>query len=171
LVLLSQVVRRELREFIVGAGMAALAVLLEEERRSVCGPRYLHQADRAAHRVGHVDGELVLGGRRVRVRRPRALTMAGREVTLPSWSQFSDEDPLRGRAVDAGGGLDTGVAPRNRTIFAAAGHQHDNLALYSRPSSSGGNFEAHQLGADRRATLRGARWLALVRRYPVAKVG
>jgi len=97
---LGEVVRQDLREFVVGAGMTALATLLEGERTVVCGPRYAHQADRRARRSGHAPGELVLGGRRVRVKRPRARTLDGTEVELPSWRVFADEDPLHNRAVE-----------------------------------------------------------------------
>jgi putative transposase len=99
LVALKKVVRQELREFVVSAGMVALSELLEEERSEVCGPRYRHQAERKARRAGHVRGELVMGGRRVAVKRPRARSIEGREVELPSWKQFSVEDPLHERAL------------------------------------------------------------------------
>jgi transposase-like protein len=99
LVGLKEVVRQELREFVVSAGMTALSELLEEERTQVCGPRYRHRIGRAARRAGHVQGELVMGGRRVAVRRPRARSVDGREVHLPSWHQFADEDPLHERAL------------------------------------------------------------------------
>jgi transposase-like protein len=36
----------------------------------------------------------------VRVNRPRARTLDGREVALPSWRAFADEDPLYERAVE-----------------------------------------------------------------------
>src|SRR5436189_121359 len=98
LVALKEIVRRELREFVVSAGMTALGELLEEERTSMCGPRYEHQPDRRARRSGHVPGELVLGGRRVSVKRPRARSIEGSELSLPSWRQFSVEDPLHERA-------------------------------------------------------------------------
>lgn len=98
--LLHAIVRRDLREFVVDAGMAALADVLEQERAAVCGPRYAHQAERRAFRTGHAAGELVLGGRRVRVERPRARTVDGDEVTLPSWRAFADEDPLHERALE-----------------------------------------------------------------------
>jgi transposase-like protein len=97
---LSSLVRRELHEFVVGAGMAALDELLEQERTALCGPRYAHVAGRRARRAGHVAGELVLGGRRVQVVRPRARSMAGEELALPSWRRFSDEDPLHRRALE-----------------------------------------------------------------------
>jgi transposase-like protein len=99
LVALKEVVRQELREFVVSAGMVALAGLLEEERTEACGPRYRHQPGRKARRAGHVRGELVMGGRRVSVQRPRARTVDEREVELPSWKHFSVEDPLHERAL------------------------------------------------------------------------
>jgi transposase-like protein len=98
---IAEVIRGDLREFVVGAGMSALAALLERERTEACGPRYLHQEGRAARRAGHARGELVMGGRLVTVRRPRARTPDGRrEVVLPSWSRFAADDPLRERAME-----------------------------------------------------------------------
>jgi transposase-like protein len=97
---LAEVIRRELREFVHESGFAALQMLLEEERTAVCGPRYAHHDERQAYRSGSVDGELTFGGRRVRVRRPRVRSTTGREVILPSWAKFSDEDPLSERAVE-----------------------------------------------------------------------
>ena len=40
-----------------------------------------------------------MGGRRVSVKRPRARSIDGHEVELPSWKQFSVEDPLHERAL------------------------------------------------------------------------
>lgn len=96
---LGEMVRRELREFVVVAGMTALATVLEQERSGVCGPRYTHNLKRHARRTGHAPGELVMGGRRVRVKRPRARTLDGNEVVLPSWTAFAAEDPLHERAL------------------------------------------------------------------------
>jgi putative transposase len=98
--LLHAIVRRDLREFVVDAGMAALADVLEQERAAACGPRYAHQPERHAFRAGHTRGELVLAGRRVQAARPRARTVDGEEVTLPSWRAFSSEDPLQERALE-----------------------------------------------------------------------
>jgi putative transposase len=53
-----------------------------------------------ARRSGSAPGELVMGGRRVQVRRPRARTTDGHEVELPSWVAFAAEDPLHERAVE-----------------------------------------------------------------------
>jgi len=97
---LAGIVRRDLRAFVVDAGLMALEELLERERTAVCGPRYSHDRDRRASRSGHAAGELIMGGRRVSVQRPRARSSEGREVRLPSWTQFSEEDPLTERAVE-----------------------------------------------------------------------
>jgi transposase-like protein len=97
---LAGVLKAELHEFVMSAGMRIVAELLEEDRAAICGERYARHARRVASRAGHAPGELVLGGRRVQVRRPRARTVDGQEVVLPSWAHFSDEDPLDKRAVE-----------------------------------------------------------------------
>ena len=97
---LGAIVRRDLRAFVIDTGVAALAELLEEERTAVCGPRHARQEERRAYRAGHTRGELVMGGRRLSTNRPRARTVDGEEVELPSWRYFSDDDPLTERAVE-----------------------------------------------------------------------
>lgn len=97
---LTTLVYRELRAFVAAAGAEALKKVLEDERAAICGPRYAHDQTRRARRNGHADGELVLGGRRIGVRRPRARTTDNREVMLPSWETFSSSDPLTERAVE-----------------------------------------------------------------------
>jgi putative transposase len=106
---LTGVVRRGLRELVFDAGMARLHAVLEEERTAVCGPRYAQVPERQARRMGHAPGELVLGGRLVQVSRPRARTLDGREVVLPSWQEFRSRDPLSERAVEQ---MVLGVATR-----------------------------------------------------------
>jgi transposase-like protein len=96
---LAGIVRRGLRELIFAEGMRAVMEMLEAERTAICGPRYGQGPERKAHRAGHADGELVLGGRLVSVRRPRVRDDDG-EVALPSWSAFRERDPLDERAVE-----------------------------------------------------------------------
>lgn len=93
------VFRQGLREVIFDQGMRVVLDMLEDERTAYCGPRYAQGPERQAHRAGHADGELVLGGRLVSVRRPRVRDDDG-EVTLPSWRTFRDRDPLNERAVE-----------------------------------------------------------------------
>jgi transposase-like protein len=96
---LVEVVRQDLRAFVVSEGMKALREMLEEERAQLCGRRYRHDPERTCSRAGYAPGELVMGGRRVSVPRPRVRDRDGHEVPLTSWSAFGDEDPLDERAV------------------------------------------------------------------------
>ncbi len=89
-----------LHDAVVRAGLSVLMSMLEEERTRLCGPHYEHSPSRSATRGGHVDGELAMGGRRVRLRRPRVRSVEGSEVPLETWERFSKADPLTPRAVE-----------------------------------------------------------------------
>src|SRR5262249_22838022 len=94
-------VKGALLDLVIGSGLAVLQLLLEQDRELLCGARYQHDPERKATRAGYAPGELVLGGRRVTVKRPRARTSDGKkEVPLPSWATFSAEDPLNARALE-----------------------------------------------------------------------
>jgi transposase-like protein len=60
----------------------------------------VHDGDRRASRAGHTEGELAMGGRRIRVRRPRVRGADGRELRLETWERFAEADPLTPRAVE-----------------------------------------------------------------------
>jgi putative transposase len=96
---LREVVRRGLREVIFDEGMQSVLGMLEEERAAICGPRHKQSPERRGRRYGYTDGELVLGGRLVSVRRPRVRDADG-EVALPRWAAFSERDPLNERALE-----------------------------------------------------------------------
>ena len=89
----------ELQELVVASGLKVLEAMLEEDRSAVCGPRYAHQPERQAYRAGHTPSQVVLGGRKVAIRRPRA-RRDGAEVPLPTARAFTDADPLNRRVVD-----------------------------------------------------------------------
>jgi len=100
--------RAELMELAVNSGLKVLHMMLEEDRRAICGPRYQHQADRTASRAGTVPSEVVLGGRKVGIRRPR-VRRDGAEVPLPTFQLMASEDPLNRRIVEQ---MLVGVATR-----------------------------------------------------------
>ena len=89
----------ELQELVVASGLKVLDAMLEEDRAAVCGPRYAHQPARQAYRAGHTPSQVVLGGRKVAIRRPRA-RRDGTEVPLPTARSFTAADPLNRRVVD-----------------------------------------------------------------------
>jgi hypothetical protein len=74
----------------VRSGLKVLDAMLEEDRSAICGPRYAHVAERRASRAGTVNSEVVLGGRKVAVRRPRvrAERPGGGLADLPGASCF-----------------------------------------------------------------------------------
>lgn len=91
--------RAELMELAVASGLKVLTTMLEADRTAICGPRYQHQDDRVAVRAGTVSSEVVLGGRKVQLRRPR-VRAEGKEVALPTFEAFADTDPLNRRVVE-----------------------------------------------------------------------
>jgi transposase-like protein len=91
--------RAELMELAVSSGLTILTTMLEEDRTAICGPRYQHQTDRSASRAGTVPSEVVLGGRKVAIRRPR-VRQDGTEVPLPTFQVMAGEDPLNRRVVE-----------------------------------------------------------------------
>lgn len=91
--------RAELMELAVASGLKVFHTMLEADRTAICGPRYQHHAERAASRAGTVPGEVVLGGRKVQIRRPR-VRAEGHEVALPTFEAFADTDPLNRRVVE-----------------------------------------------------------------------
>ena len=97
---MGEFVRAALYEVVIGTGLAFVGEALEEERTALCGPRYGHLAQRKAVRAGQVASSLVLGGRRVAVKRPRVRSVDGHEVALPSWLAWSAQDPLHERALE-----------------------------------------------------------------------
>ncbi len=100
--------RAELMELAITSGLQVLTTMLEEDRTAICGPRYQHQADRAMSRAGTAPSEVVLGGRKVALRRPRVRRDGG-EVPLPTFQLMASEDPLNRRIVEQ---MLVGVATR-----------------------------------------------------------
>jgi putative transposase len=113
--------RATLHDAVVTAGMSVLSAMLEDDRVRLCGVRYAHDPHRHASRAGHAEGELAMGGRLVRVRRPRVRGADGREVALETWERFAEADPLTPRAVEQ---MVLGVSTRNyaRSIESAPLH-------------------------------------------------
>ena len=91
--------RAALFELAISSGLRVLTTMLEDDRTALCGTRYQHQSERMASRAGTVPSEVVLGGRKVAIRRPR-VRADGREVVLPTFRTMADADPLNRRVVE-----------------------------------------------------------------------
>ena len=136
----------ELQELVIASGLRVLEAMLEEDRAAVCGPRYAHQPARHAYRAGHAPSQVVLGGHKVAIRRPRV--RRGMEVPLPTAQAFTDADPLNRRVVDdAHRRGDPPICAESRT----AGREHHDAGHQQECGQS------TLCGADPGAAGRGAR--------------
>ena len=85
----------------VGVGLGVVHELMELEVTEVVGPKGKHDPDRVAKRHGHEDGSMTLGGRRVKVRRPRIRSADDeRELPVATYEYFADRDPLTRAVMD-----------------------------------------------------------------------
>ena len=79
----------------VGTGLQVMAAMMNADVEAVCGPKGKHDADRSAVRHGVGDGSVTLGGRRVRVTRPRMRAADGSgELAVDSYQLFSSTEVL-----------------------------------------------------------------------------
>jgi putative transposase len=98
---LASAAREGLLALAVGTGLQVLEVMLAEDVARLVGPKGRHNPDRAAVRHGTEAGRVTLGGRRVRVRRPRVRTADGTgELPVPSYQAFAATDLLDQLAVE-----------------------------------------------------------------------
>ena len=93
--------REGLLAFAVGAGLQVMGAIMESDVTAKCGPKGRHDPERAAVRHGHGPGSVSLGGRRVRVERPRMRAADGSgELAVASYELFSDTEVLGRMALD-----------------------------------------------------------------------
>lgn len=90
--------RAALMELAVATGLQVLERMLEEDRATICGDRYRHDPGRTGMRGGTTPSAVVLGGRKVAVRRPRVRTATG-EIVLPTWRAVTQSEPLTQRVL------------------------------------------------------------------------
>ena len=74
---------------------------MAEDVARLVGPKGRHNPARVAVRHGSEPGQVTLGGRRVRVRRPRVRTTDGtRELPVPTYQAFTSTDLLGQLALE-----------------------------------------------------------------------
>jgi transposase-like protein len=108
-----QGVLRDVRHAFLGlcidAGQKVLAAMMEADRVALCGPKGVPDTGRRAVRGGTTASQVVLGGQRIAVRRPRARSMTEGELTLRSFEWAADADPLDAATMAA---IAAGVSTR-----------------------------------------------------------
>ena len=86
----------------VAIGLDVMGELMATEVTELAGPKGKHNScGRFAYRHGGVDGGVVVGGRRLPVRRPRVRGVDGQEVHLESYDTFPAVDLLAEHTVAA----------------------------------------------------------------------
>jgi putative transposase len=102
-------VKDGLLAFASAAGLVVMAQMMEAELTERIGPQHAKIPGCSASWHGSTPGSVVLGGRKVPMRRPRGRTSEGEEVKLDTWAVFSAEDLLRRLVVER---MLAGVATR-----------------------------------------------------------
>jgi putative transposase len=85
----------------VETGKQVLAAMMEEDRTALCGPAGRHDGHRRAVRGGSTESAIVLGGRRIGMRRPRVRSVGGSELRLSSFEAAGKADPLERHTLEA----------------------------------------------------------------------
>jgi transposase-like protein len=93
--------REGLLALAVGTGLQVLQAMLAEDVARLVGPKGRHNPARAAVRHGSEPGQVTLGGRRVRIRRPRVRSADGaRELPVPTYQAFAPTELLEQLALE-----------------------------------------------------------------------
>jgi putative transposase len=85
----------------IDSGRQVLAKMMELDRVALCGAKGVPDARRRAVRGGHTTSQVVLGGQRMRIRRPRARRIDAGEIELPSFAWAAGADPLNAATLSA----------------------------------------------------------------------
>lgn len=93
--------REGLLALAVGTGFQVMDAIIDESVTALAGPKGRHDPNRTAVRHGTEAGSVVLGGRRVPVRRPRVRNAdRSAEVTVPAYELFSATDVLSSMVLE-----------------------------------------------------------------------
>ncbi|MCL4519198.1 MAG: transposase, partial [Thaumarchaeota archaeon] len=79
----------EIRSLAVSAGTVMIEAIMDWESEQLAGKRYSRKTD--LDRWGTESGYVLLGGQKVRVRRPRLRNKEKEEVSLTGYEQFQDD--------------------------------------------------------------------------------
>lgn len=85
----------------IETGKQVLTAMMEEDRVGLCGEAGRHDPNRDAVRGGSAESAVVLGGRRIGLRRLRVRSRSGGEVRLPSFEAAAADDPLDRHTLEA----------------------------------------------------------------------
>jgi putative transposase len=85
----------------IETGKQVLGAMMEHDRTTLCGPARRRDPERRAGRSGSTESSVVLGGRRIGIRRPRVRSREDGELSLPSFEAAVQTDPLDRHTLEA----------------------------------------------------------------------
>ena len=110
------VMREGLLALSTAAGLVVMRQLMEGELAGAIGAKHAKLGpDRVGNWHGTTSGQVVLGGRKVTVDRPRGRLVDGGEIELATWQTFANEDLVRQVVVER---MLAGVATRRHVDVA-----------------------------------------------------
>ena len=113
---IAETMREGLLAFTTAAGLAVFRTLLDEELTGLIGPKHAKNPDRVGNWHGTTTGQVVLGGRKITVERPRGrLVGGGGEIGSDTWDVFAADDLLQQVIVER---MLAGVATRRHVLVA-----------------------------------------------------
>ena len=92
--------KQALLEWVQQVGLSALGELFERDAEQLAGPKGKHSKERSHYRWGSAPAELLFGGRRIIVNRPRVRSKVGGEEQLPTVEHFQRIDPVPARVLN-----------------------------------------------------------------------
>ena len=114
---IAETMREGLLAFTTAAGLAVFRVLLDDELTALIGPKHAKAPEaRVGNWHGTTTGQVVLGGRKVTVDRPRGRFVdGGGEIASTTWDTFAADDLLAQVVVER---MLAGVATRRHVDVA-----------------------------------------------------
>jgi putative transposase len=101
--------------FSAAAGLVVMQQMLTAELSAIVGEKHATLPGRVGNWHGTTTGQVVMGGSKVTVERPRGRYVDGGEVELATWETFANEDLLRQIVVER---MLAGVATRRHVDVA-----------------------------------------------------
>jgi transposase-like protein len=117
-------VRQGFHSLCIEAGRQVLSAMMEQDRTALCGPKWMPNPEREAMRAGHTTSLVVLGGRQIEIKRPRARSIDAGERELASYRWAACGDPLDHHTMEA---IAAGVSTRSyrRTLDALGSDERE----------------------------------------------
>jgi len=132
------------------AGLQVMAAMMAADVDALAGPKGKHNPDRAAYRHATEDGSVVLGGRRVPVRRPRVRAVDGSgEVRVPTYDTFADPEIMSRLAMEK---MLAGLSCRD---YAPAGLEPVGAAVVAAASGTSKSAVSRRFVAATKTALEG----------------